>query len=97
MNSNFSYLATDCEPCVKNNCDLNCDSNSCMYCSTCIDERKFKVLSQSYLEHIRRGEMLRIFPSSDYSGEEFFGRLSPANKFMVKWYEEKCELDNEWC
>lgn len=57
-----------------------------------------KHLHRSFHEHIRKGEMMRIFPSIDHFDEEFIEQLTPANQYISKWFKTKCRTDgDEWC
>lgn len=94
---NFKNIATNSEVCFNNSCDANCENHLCKFCETCLEARDLNVLHKSYLEHIRRGEFMRIFPSTVNPEDSYIEPLSPANQFLKEWIQRKCEDDEDWC
>ena len=85
------------ERCLNANCNANCSNEECQFCSSCLNDKDLKLLSQAYLEHMQRGEMMRIYPSKKNFDNDFINELSENNKFMTEWFKQKCEEESEWC
>lgn len=94
----FGNVAINQEECLIN-CSENCENENCEFCANCISAENLKHLRRSHQEHVRKGEMMRIFPSIDHYDDEFIATsLSPANQFMAKWFKTKCRTDGDhWC
>ncbi|KAL7025475.1 hypothetical protein ACKWTF_013490 [Chironomus riparius] len=90
-------IATSIDACSE--CDENCESPSCELCVPCMSE-DFKVsLYRSYKEHQRRGEFKLIFPkgNNDNIESDVKNDLTYTTKKLMKWYEAKCDKDEDWC
>ena len=97
MVSSRHNVAVKPETCSNNPCRDNCSSFACDLCVQCMHEDKLFNVHRAYREHIRRGEMKRVFPTTIHYGDEYIKTLSPQNSFMTRWYREKCKEDESWC
>ena len=74
-----------------------CTDEFYQFCSSDVAENNLLKLNEAFLEHFRKQEMTRIFPSKIHFEESFITELSEANQFMTKWFKQKCEMDSDWC
>lgn len=75
----------------------SCSDSECKFCLNCLNNEEMKNLHRAYLENKRKGGMLRIFPSIDHFDDEVINEFSQENQFMTKWFQSKCENDDDWC
>lgn len=85
------------EICSSSPCKDDCSTFACDLCVKCMHEDKLFNAHRAYREHIRRGEMKRVFPTTKHYEDEYLKTLSPPNHFMARWYREKCKEDESWC
>ena len=76
--------------------DCNCSHESCKVCMPCTKEYH-ELIHQFYREHVRRGRMKRIFPIKKHHNDNLINHVCAANKFSIKWFYNKCKIDDEWC
>lgn len=62
MMSSDKNLVVDAEKCLKNNCDNNCKSVECELCNMCLSGKEYKILEQTYREHLNKRDMKRVLP-----------------------------------
>lgn len=99
MTSSPQTIAVNIDVCTQH-CIESCESPTCDLCLPCIqDENLIQTLHQSYREHQRRGEFLRVFPSNNFKkgSSVFENEMTKNSKFLSLWYEGKCQIDSEWC
>lgn len=89
--------------CKENKCDSkdNC-SEKCQLCSECLEGRRQTAVKSAYKENQNSPRRFkRIFPkpiSQDFNLEKELSSLeSEMNKFMTRWYFEKCRSESKWC
>lgn len=62
MMSSDKNLVVDAEKCVRNNCDIDCKNPECLLCNTCLSGKEYRILEQTYREHVNKMDMKRVFP-----------------------------------
>ncbi|CAO1317561.1 unnamed protein product [Diamesa hyperborea] len=97
MISSRANVAVKPLTCSNNPCRDHCSSFACDLCVHCMHEDKLFNVHRAYREHIRRGEMKRLFPTTKHFSNEYLQTLTPPNFFMGRWYREKCMQDDSWC
>jgi hypothetical protein len=95
--TSFKNVAIDIEACSRAVCDNSCENAYCSFCLSCISGRNVKHTYEAYQEHMRRGEMLRIFPSKLHYDDEFIQHLRPSNQFSAKWFKKMCSKREDFC
>lgn len=88
-------IAVNPEICM--NCRSSCSDSNCELCLPCLYPEALREFHQAFREHQRRGEMLRLFPTELYTEEKIMSKLSPLNKLASKWFQAKCNEDEDWC
>lgn len=78
-------------------CLSSCSDPKCELCLPCLYPEALRELHQAFREHQRRGEMLRLFPTELYMEEKIMSKLSRLNKIASKWFQAKCNDDDDWC
>jgi tubulin monoglycylase TTLL15 len=79
------------------NCQESCKDPSCELCLPCISRENILNMLWAYREHQKRGEMKRIFPTEIYLADDIMKMLSASTQFSQKWFQAKCETDEDWC
>lgn len=88
-------------------CGDDCQSQECEVCDFCMMDDQRDVVRRAYLEHVNRETCGRIFPTQMTQQEALnwttspkfkdLNKLTPANRFMTKWFIGKCQQDLKWC
>ncbi|KAK0410629.1 hypothetical protein QR680_005241 [Steinernema hermaphroditum] len=77
-------------------CFQNCKAMlKCRLCEQCILEDDRADLVQAYLEHISKGTMRRILPSTTIRFPKI--ALTQIDRLQTIWFDRKCKLDSAWC
>ncbi|CRK87998.1 CLUMA_CG001784, isoform A [Clunio marinus] len=90
-------IAVDPKTCADNNCDSNCNLKVCELCTPCLSQDNYDELRRAFIEHLRKGDYKRIFPSDVYYNDEYLNKMTPRNQLSMKWFHEKCKAYPEWC
>ena len=90
-------IAVNLQSCLDNDCLENCEKPQCELCINCLNSTELQDFHEIYRENSRRGGFMRIFPSEKFNHEDFFDGLTPASKKSVKWFEAKCQIDEDFC
>lgn len=85
------------ETCVKNDCYSNCGRPECELCTPCLIKDDLDGIYEAYRENGRRGGFKRIFPAEAFYDDEFIKTRNLKNQIALKWFKEKCKMNNEWC
>ena len=99
MSSSPQNIAVNIDDC-STHCLESCDASECHLCLPCLLEDPLEdIFHQSYREHQRRGEFLRVFPTTRYSSdsEEFKEQMTEKTQKLSLWFEGKCEIDEDFC
>ncbi|KAL9693101.1 hypothetical protein quinque_012386 [Culex quinquefasciatus] len=99
MLSSLKNLVTDGNRCSEAPCLESCAPEECNLCVSCLNGADLKDLHSAYREHLNRGDMKRIFPvpKADQSRRVDEAELSPKNRWMSRWFDEKCKIDTSYC
>ena len=86
-------------------CSQQCDCarEECALCRPCLSPRDLRVLKAAWSERRNQGSTWRIFPppvasrATDHLQDAALDNISPSNKKLIRWYQEKCKMDRSWC
>ncbi|CRL00246.1 CLUMA_CG013519, isoform A, partial [Clunio marinus] len=86
--------------CSQPPCSESCAPIDCELCKPCLSYSDVNDLIYAYREHMNRGDTKRIFPprkesESDEVDDWSSFILSPKNKMMMKWFQEKCKENDD--
>lgn len=95
MHSANKDIVVNIGTCV--NCLNSCSEPGCELCIPCMSPAAVRGFHQAYREHQRRGEFSRIFPTTSYLQAEMMKQFTEINQLSVKWFDAKCEKDDDWC
>lgn len=96
MQSATKNLVVDAHICSTIPCTESCDPVQCHLCLPCLAPGDLEALHDAYLEHMRKGDHKRIFPSVEMAADEE-AQLTPKNRLATQWFRRKCEIDPTWC
>lgn len=87
------------ETCLNHPCNETCETPQCDLCWKCLNDTQTYEMRQAYLEQKSRGDMKRLFPpTKDFDIEkDFWESLGPENRLHLKWFNEMCEKDHDFC
>lgn len=72
MMSSDKNIVVNVDKCVESNCDINCKKAECALCNTCLTGKEYRILENSYREHVNKMDMKRVFPKPIVSMEHLF-------------------------
>ncbi|TKR60398.1 hypothetical protein L596_027652 [Steinernema carpocapsae] len=77
-------------------CFGNCKAMlKCRLCEQCILEDDRADLAQAYSEHVSKGAMRRLLPSTTIRFPKI--ALTQIDRLQTIWFDRKCKLDSAWC
>ncbi|CAB3397377.1 unnamed protein product [Caenorhabditis bovis] len=78
--------------CVEKKCEKCDEALECQLCGHCMSSGTREFLEQTYLEHLNRRQMRRVY--FDYTINQ---PVTKEDHLLNIWLQTKCELDNSWC
>lgn len=90
-------IAVNPEACLALNCHESCDDSGCQLCMPCLPKSAVATLHSAYRENQRKGEMLRLFPNTNYFQPKLLKQFTALTQLLVKWFKEKCDIDKDFC
>ncbi|XP_033096623.1 probable tubulin polyglutamylase ttll-15 isoform X2 [Anneissia japonica] len=102
MRVSLRDIQTDPEACSSEECK-GCHEVKCQLCNRCLNNEVRNALSDSFLEHLNRRQMKRVYPESLTRDESMRYQdalddgLPTNDKLLRKWYRSKCIQEESWC
>ncbi|XP_055607236.1 probable tubulin polyglutamylase ttll-15 [Uranotaenia lowii] len=104
MISALKNVVVDAKVCSEAPCTESCAPVDCSLCVACLENSDLRELHAAYREHLNRGDMKRIFPvpkaqrrQDEYEELMASSKMSAKNRWMSRWFDEKCQLDVSYC
>ena len=78
-------------------CSETCALPECSLCFPCLAQEDVLEILAAHREHTHKGVFRRLIPSQKHYKDEVMEKMSPKNKMMTKWFQKKCNKNQEWC
>lgn len=83
------------DKCFGGECKTCTTNVECKLCHKCLSRLQRRVLKDTFVEHLNRGDLARVIPVTNKGALNSFA--TAADKLLWLWFQGKCQMDAHFC